>query len=150
MSQKLISLVESKFAKSQLPEFHVGDTVDVSLRIREGGRERTQVFNGVVIARSGSGVTEMFTVRRIVNNEGVERKLMLHSPLIQDIKVRRSGRVRRAKLYYLRERVGKARRLRERRSGKGKGEAESAAEQPSGGVAERAAPREMAAAGSST
>ena len=85
MSQQLIDLVEQKYTKRKLPEFHVGDTVDVKMRIREGGRERAQIFNGVVIARGGKGISETFTVRRIVNNEGVERVLMLHSPLISDV-----------------------------------------------------------------
>lgn len=118
MSQKLINLVEQKYVKRRLPEFHVGDTVDVLIRIREGNKERTQVYNGVVIARSGRGISETFTVRRIVNNEGVERIFMAHSPLVTDIKVKRRGKVRRAKLYYLRDRVGKARRLRELRLSK--------------------------------
>ena len=98
MSQELIDLVEKKYLKRQLPEFHVGDTVDVLTRIREGSKERTQVYNGVVIARRGRGMNETATVRRIVNNEGVERVFMVHSPLVVDIKVKRRGRVRRAKL----------------------------------------------------
>jgi large subunit ribosomal protein L19 len=121
MSQELIDLVERKYVKGQLPNFHIGDTVDVLLRIREGNKERTQIFNGVVIARSGRGMNETLTVRRIVNNEGVERIFMIHSPVVVDIKVRRRGKVRRAKLYYLRDRVGKARRLRELRISKHKG-----------------------------
>lgn len=120
MSQKLIDIVESKCLKSQVPEFHVGDTVDVSTRIREGAKERTQIFNGVVIARRGRGLTERFTVRRIVNNEGVERIFMLHSPMVLDVQIKRRGKVRRAKLYYLRDRVGKARRVRELRVTKSK------------------------------
>ena len=115
MSQQLIDIVESKCLKRQLPEFQVGDTVDVLTRIREGGRERTQTYNGVVIARSGRGMNETFTARRIVNNEGVERIFMIQSPMVLDVVVKRRGKVRRAKLYYLRDRVGKARRLRERR-----------------------------------
>ena len=133
MSQELIGLVEKKYLKRQLPEFHVGDTVDVLTRIREGSKERTQVYNGVVIARRGRGMNEMATVRRIVNNEGVERVFMVHSPLLVDIKVKRRGRVRRAKLYYLRDRVGKARRLRELRVSKHKSrksQAESPADAP--------------------
>ena len=92
------------------------DTVDVHNRILEGNKERTQIFNGVVIARSGSGSREMFTVRRIVSGEGVERKFPVHSPKIAKIVVKRSGVTRRAKLYYLRDRIGKAVRLRERRT----------------------------------
>ncbi|MDC0317655.1 50S ribosomal protein L19, partial [bacterium] len=93
----------------------VGDTVDVHLKILEGNKERVQVFTGVVIARSGSGSREMFAVRRIVAGEGVERKFPVHSPRIEKIEVKRSGVVRRAKLYFLRDRVGKAVRLKERR-----------------------------------
>jgi large subunit ribosomal protein L19 len=93
------------------PEFNVGDVVEVHVRIVEGDKERVQVFSGSVIARSGSGAREMFTVRRIVEGEGVERCFPLHSPKIADIRVRKHGEVRRAKLYYLRERVGKATRI---------------------------------------
>jgi large subunit ribosomal protein L19 len=88
----------------------------VHTKIMEGDKERIQVFSGVVIARSGSGASEMFTVRRIVAGQGVERKFPLHSPRIAKLEVKRSGRVRRAKLYYMRERSGKATRLRERRT----------------------------------
>ena len=115
MSQKILHLVEKKSLKSEIPEFRIGDTVDVHTRILEGEKERIQIFNGVVIARSGSGTREMFVVRRIVGGEGVERKFPLHSPKIAKIEVKRSGVVRRAKLYFLRDRVGKAVRLRERR-----------------------------------
>jgi large subunit ribosomal protein L19 len=125
MSQKLMELAEQACRKNKLPEFGIGNTVDVYVKIVEGSKERIQIFNGVVIARRGTGISEMLTVRRIVNNEGVERTFMLHSPLLVDIKVRRRGKVRRAKLYYLRERVGKARRLREVRvSSAAKGKAE--------------------------
>ena len=115
MSQDLMNLVEKPYLKAKLPVFHVGDTVDVLCRIREGDKERVQTFNGVVIARKGRGVNETFKVRRIVSNEGVERTFMLHSPNVVDVKSRRRGKVRRAKLYYLRDRVGKARKLRELR-----------------------------------
>jgi large subunit ribosomal protein L19 len=115
MSQELISVVEKTSMKKKVPQFEIGDTVDVHCRILEGDKERIQVFNGVVIARSGSGTREMFTVRRIVQGEGVERKFPLHSPRIARIVVRRSAYVRRAKLYFLRDRVGKAVRLKERR-----------------------------------
>ena len=114
MSQ-LLELVEKSYLKPSPPEFHVGDTVDVLCRIVEGEKERVQTFGGVIIARQGRGLNESFTVRRIVGNEGVERKFLLHSPTIVDVKVRRRGRVRRAKLYYLRQRIGKARKLRELR-----------------------------------
>jgi large subunit ribosomal protein L19 len=117
-------MVEKSSLKAEVPEFNIGDTVDVHTRILEGDKERIQIFNGVVIARSGSGTREMFVVRRIVAGEGVERKFPLHSPKIAKIEVKRSGVVRRAKLYYLRDRVGKAVRLRERR-GDAKATAES-------------------------
>lgn len=115
MSQPLMDLVEQSFLKKHEPEFHVGDTVDVLTRIIEGEKERVQTFNGVVIARRGRGINCSFTVRRIVGNEGVERTFLVHSPNVVDVKVKRRGRVRRAKLYYLRERLGKARKLRELR-----------------------------------
>ena len=102
--------------RKDAPTFDIGDTVDVHQRILEGQKERIQIFNGVVIARKGQGAREMFTVRRMVQNEGVERVFPLHSPKIAKIEVKRSGKVRRAKLYYLRDRVGKeATRLRERK-----------------------------------
>jgi len=93
------------------PDFNVGDVVEVHVRIIEGDKERIQVFSGTVISRSGSGARESFTVRRIVEGEGVERCFPLHSPKIADIRVRKHGEVRRAKLYYLRDRVGKATRI---------------------------------------
>ena len=100
--------------KKEAPKFKVGDTVDVHVKIVEGDKERVQVFSGTVIARKGRGINENFTVRRIVNNEGVERIFPLHSPKVVDVKVRRSGYTRRSKLYFLRGRVGKATRLREK------------------------------------
>lgn len=116
MSQQILDLVEKTSMKEEIPQFEVGDTVDVHTRILEGGKERIQIFNGVVIARAGSGTRETFTVRRIVQGEGVERKFPLHSPRIAKVEVKRSGVVRRAKLYFLRDRVGKAVRLKERRT----------------------------------
>lgn len=116
----LLERVESWHLKPEIPEFEIGDQVDVHQRILEGAKERTQIFSGTVIARRGSGLREMFTVRRIVQGEGVERTFPLHSPRIAKIEVKRTGRVRRAKLYYLRDRVGKATRLRERKA-KGEG-----------------------------
>jgi large subunit ribosomal protein L19 len=112
----MITLVEEAAAKKELPQFEVGDTVDVHVAILEGDKKRTQIFNGVVISRRGGGMREMFTVRRIVQGEGVERTFPLHSPKVEKIEVKRTGRVRRAKLYYLRKRVGKATRLRERKA----------------------------------
>jgi len=115
MSQAIIDLVEKSSVKENPPQFELGDTVDVHLKILEGNKERIQVFTGVVISRSGTGSREMFSVRRIVAGEGVERKFPLHSPRIEKVEVKRSGVVRRAKLYFLRGRVGKAVRLKERR-----------------------------------
>jgi large subunit ribosomal protein L19 len=115
MSQQILELVEKSSLKSEVPDFNIGDTVDVHTKILEGDKERIQIFSGVVIARSGSGSREMFTVRRIVLNEGVERKFPLHSPRIAKIEVKRGGMVKRAKLYYLRDRTGKSTRLKERR-----------------------------------
>ena len=115
--------LEQEYLKDNIPEFRIGDTVDVSVSIVETvevGRgkteekERIQVFNGTVIRRKGGGNRETFTVRRIVAGEGVERTFPLHSPKVRDIKVRRMGRVRRAKLYYLRDRTGKATRVKEK------------------------------------
>src|SRR5882757_3788086 len=116
MSMELLKKVEASSLKSGVPEFQIGDTVDVHTRILEGEKERIQVFNGVVIARSGSGTRETFVVRRIVGGEGVERKFPLHSPKIAKIDVKRRGVVRRAKLYFLRDRVGKSVRLKEKRT----------------------------------
>jgi large subunit ribosomal protein L19 len=115
MSQQVLQLVEKSSLKAEAPQFRIGDTVDVHTRILEGEKERIQIFNGVVIARAGSGSRETFVVRRIVAGEGVERKFPLHSPKIAKIEVKRSGIVRRAKLYYLRDRIGKAVKLRERK-----------------------------------
>lgn len=112
-----LRIVEGRHLKAKAPEFKVGDTVDVSVKILEGdgkdAKERVQVYSGTVIARKGTGINASFTVRRIVNNEGVERIFMLHSPKVGDVVVRRSGFTRRAKLYYLRNRVGKSTKLRE-------------------------------------
>ena len=116
MKNRLLALVEEAAAKKDIDKFEIGDTVEVHVRSLEGTKERVQVFSGVVISMRGSGMREMFTVRRIVQGEGVERKFPLHSPKIGKIVVQRSGVTRRAKLYYLRNRVGKAVKLRERRS----------------------------------
>src|SRR5579859_2163401 len=133
MKNAIISLVEETGLKKDVPDFTIGDQVEVHQRILEGQKERVQIFNGVVIARRGEGMREMFTVRRIVQGEGVERQFPLHSPKIAKIEVKRTGKVRRAKLYYLRDRVGKATRLRERRAKPGEAASEKAAktaEQP--------------------
>ena len=116
MKNAMIALVEETGLKKDIPDFAIGDQVEVHQRILEGEKERIQIFAGVVISRRGEGMREMFTVRRIVQSEGVERTFPLHSPKIAKVEVKRTGVVRRAKLYYLRERVGKATRLRERRA----------------------------------
>jgi len=113
VTQELLRKAAAGSMKKEVPSFTIGDTVNVSVRIIEGDKERIQVFRGVVIRRSGGGVSETFTVRRIVANEGVERTFPLHSPRVAGIEVVRSGKVRRAKLYFLRDRVGKATRLRD-------------------------------------
>lgn len=111
MTQELIRKVESKYRKAVPVAFQVGDTVNVSVRIVEGDKARVQVFRGVVIKRRGGGTGETFTARRIVNNEGVERTFPTHSPSLVGVEVVRSGKTRRAKLYFLRDRIGKATRL---------------------------------------
>lgn len=114
MSQEIMNIVEKANMKADAPQFEVGDTVDVHCLIHEGEKTRTQVFSGTVIGRSGGASKEMFTVRRIVAGQGVERKFPVHSPRIAKVEVKRSSVIRRAKLYYLRDRVGKAVRLKER------------------------------------
>ncbi len=116
MRNHLLDIVEKSSLREQKLQFAVGDTVDVHTRILEGTKERIQIFSGVVIARNGAGTRELFTVRRIVQGEGVERKFPVNSPKISHIEVKRHARVRRAKLFYLRERTGKATRLKERRA----------------------------------
>ena len=115
--QQTLALIESEHIKKDLPRFDIGDTVNVHLRIVEGDKQRIQVFSGVLISRSGAGINEMIVVRRIVDDHGVERILPLNSPKIAKIDVVRRGDARRAKLYFLRDRVGKSRRLRDRRRG---------------------------------
>ena len=110
----LLKQVSDSSLKSELPEFSVGDTVKVDVQIKEGNRERIQVFEGTVIARKGSGLAETFTVRKISYGCGVERIFPVHSPSVKGVKVVRRGKVRRAKLYYLRDRVGKAAKVKER------------------------------------
>jgi large subunit ribosomal protein L19 len=112
----LLDAAENKSLKEKIPHFEIGDTVDVRCSIKEGDKERVQVFTGTVIARKGRGINETFTVRRIVDNEGVERIFPLHSRNIISIRPVRSGKTRKAKLYYLRKRTGKAVRLAQRHS----------------------------------
>ena len=107
--------IDAAQLRDDIPEFSPGDTVKVHVRVVEGGRERVQVFEGVVIARKGGGARETFTVRKVSFGVGVERIFPVHAPIIQKIEVSRRGDVRRAKLYYLRDRVGKATRIKEKR-----------------------------------
>jgi len=107
-ASEIIRSIEAEYIKT------VGDTVKVGVRIKEGGKERTQPYEGVIIARRGSGINSVITVRRVFQGIGVERAFLLHSPQIESIKVIRRGKVRRAKLYYLRDLVGKATRLKQR------------------------------------
>lgn len=118
MSNGLVKEIEQAYLKKEAFVFRVGDTVDVATKIVEGEKERIQVFSGTVIMRKGSGTNETFTVRRIVNNEGVERIFPVNSPMVASVTVKRSGRTRRAKLFYLRDRVGKSTRLSEARAAK--------------------------------
>lgn len=108
-----IKLISQESLKEEAPQFNIGDTIRVDVNIREGERERIQQFEGTVIARKGSGVSETFTVRRVSYGVGVERVFPLHSPNVKAVRVIRQGRVRRAKLYYLRDRVGKAAKVKE-------------------------------------
>mgnify|MGYP004495470485 FL=1 len=108
-----LKIIAEDSIKKELPEFNIGDTVRVHVNIREGERERIQMFEGTVIARKGSGVAETFTVRRVSYGVGVERVFPIHSPNVQGVDVIRKGRVRRSKLYYLRGRVGKAAKVKE-------------------------------------
>lgn len=114
MRNKLILAAEESSLRKDAINFEIGDTVDVHQRILEGDKERIQIFNGVVIARRGTGMNENFTVRRIVSSEGVERTFPINSPKLAKVEVKRHGKVRRAKLYYLRDRTGKSTRLVER------------------------------------
>ena len=116
MNNRFVDIVEKSGLKADMPQFDVGDTVDVHTKIKEGDKERTQVFAGTVIATAGRGLTRTFTVRRIVLNEGVERVFPVNSPNVLKVVVKRSGKTRRAKLFYLRDRVGKATKLVERKN----------------------------------
>lgn len=111
---EIIKKIEDAQLKAEVPEFRVGDTVKVYAKIKEGNRERVQVFEGTVIKRQNGGVRETFTVRKFSNGVGVEKSWPLHSPIVENIEVVRLGKVRRAKLYYLRDRVGKAAKVKEK------------------------------------
>ena len=142
MSQDIIAAVQKSQLKTDLPEITIGANVDVHVRIIEGTKERIQVFSGVVIKMQNGGLDQTMTVRRIVANEGVERTFPLHSPRIAKIEVTRRGDVRRSKLYYLRDRVGKKRRLRDQRRGLEALAMRETARQESAKQAEAAAPAE--------
>ena len=108
-----LKLIAQDSVKTEIPQFEVGDTIRIDVNIREGDRERIQVFEGTVIARKGSGVSETFTVRRVSYGVGVEKVFPVHAPSIEKIETVRHGKVRRAKLYYLRDRVGKSAKIKE-------------------------------------
>lgn len=114
MSQQLIAEITKPYLKTEIPEFGPGDTVKVSVKVREGGKDRIQIYEGVVIAIKHGGISTTFTVRKISNSIGVERTFPLHSPFVAKVEVTRRGAVRRAKLYFLRDKVGKAARIKER------------------------------------
>jgi large subunit ribosomal protein L19 len=127
-----VDLVEKPRLREDVPDFRPGDTVRVHVRVAEAGRERIQVFQGLVIRRRGGGLRETFTVRKVSFGVGVERTFPLHSPTIARVELVSRGRVRRAKLYYLRERRGKKARIRERREGGQAGEAFEQADEGAG------------------
>lgn len=114
----IIQELEKSLMKSSVPKFDIGDTVKVFVKIKEGGKERTQGYEGVVIKRRGFGVGETITVRRVFQGVGIERAFLIHSPRVEKITVQRRGHVRRSKLYYLRARTGKATRIKEKVGGK--------------------------------
>ena len=113
-AQEIIREIESQQLKADLPIIHVGDTIKVGVKIQEGNKERVQPYEGVVIAKRNGGINETITVRRVFQGVGVERVFLVHSPRIENIKVIRRGKVRRAKLFYLRDRIGKATRVKQR------------------------------------
>lgn len=113
-AQEIIRSIEAEQMKDNLPSIQIGDTVRVGVIIQEGDKERTQPYEGVVISKRSAGITQSITVRRVFQGVGVERVFLIHSPRIESIKVLRRAKVRRAKLYYLRDRVGKATRLKQR------------------------------------
>jgi large subunit ribosomal protein L19 len=114
MTNKILQEVEAPYLKEKLPKMDIGDTVKVFVKIREGGKERTQGYEGVIIKRAGSGINQTITVRRVFQGIGIERVFLVHSPRVEKITLQRRGHVRRSKLYYLRERTGKATRIKEK------------------------------------
>lgn len=115
--QQILEGVTKANLKAEIPRMDIGDTVNIHFRIVEGDKERTQIFQGVLISRAGGGINEMITVRRVVEDIGIERIVPIHSPMVAKYEIVRRGDTRRAKLYFLRSRVGKSRRLRDRRRG---------------------------------
>jgi large subunit ribosomal protein L19 len=113
-AEAIIRSIEQEYLKNDLPTIHVGDTVKIGIKIKEGDKERVQPYEGTVIAMRNGGISETITVRRVFQGVGVERVFLLHSPLVASIQIIRRGKVRRAKLYYLRDRVGKATRIKQR------------------------------------
>jgi large subunit ribosomal protein L19 len=113
-AQEIIRSIEAEYLKSDLPEIYIGDTIRVGVKIKEGDKERVQPYEGIIIARRHGGINETITVRRVFQGVGVERVFLLHSPKVDTITVVRRGKVRRAKLFYLRDRVGKATRVKQR------------------------------------
>ena len=113
-AQEIIRSIEAEYLKSDLPELFIGDTIKVGVKIKEGEKERVQPYEGIIIARRHGGINETITVRRVFQGVGVERVFLLHSPKVDTITVIRRGKVRRAKLFYLRDRVGKATRVKQR------------------------------------
>ncbi|PZM79032.1 MAG: 50S ribosomal protein L19 [Candidatus Melainabacteria bacterium] len=137
---QIIQEIEAPLIKDNVPQMNIGDTVKVFVKIVEGNKERTQGYEGVIIKRRGSGVGETITVRRVFQGIGIERVFLIHSPRVEKITVQRRGHVRRAKLYYLRKRTGKATRIKEKVTGKKDVAAAPAAEKAPAAKAEKAAP----------
>ncbi len=137
---QIIQEIESPLIKKNLPQMDVGDTVKVFVKIKEGGKERTQGYEGVIIKRAGAGVNQTLTVRRVFQGIGIERVFLVHSPRIEKITVQRRGHVRRSKLYYLRERTGKATRIKERIGARREAGAAAAPEPPVTAAAQQETP----------
>lgn len=137
---QIIQEIEAPLIKGNVPQMNIGDTVKVFVKIVEGNKERTQGYEGVIIKRRGSGVGETITVRRVFQGIGIERVFLIHSPRVEKITVQRRGHVRRAKLYYLRKRTGKATRIKEKVTGKKDVAAAPVAEKAPAAKAEKAAP----------
>ncbi len=137
---QIIQEIEAPLIKGNVPQMNIGDTVKVFVKIVEGNKERTQGYEGVIIKRRGSGVGETITVRRVFQGIGIERVFLIHSPRVEKITVQRRGHVRRAKLYYLRKRTGKATRIKEKVAGKKDVAAAPAGDKVPAAKAEKAAP----------